>query len=272
LILVHVTRKQLNHPAEVQVPFVIMSDNHPAATWLESARVLRPLMISLYPIFILFTFSGHLYLPFIRSTVVCDTPVDPAIPNDSPEWSGSNFCGDRTTVITEAQRIDGFLITTKLVCRAVAYPFLGAVADSIGRLPVVRVGFIGTLISFLLLWIASVWPAPQQATIRQFIIGLGFVLQGASSAFGALAMTMIADITTARDRATYVTVYTVTNGMFASIGAAVALGVIKMYITNYAMIWATVLVLCIVQYVVMDRNLRETGGPTVAGGQRDAEV
>ena len=71
--------------------------------------------------------SIKLYLPLLRSLVVCEQEVSPEV------YSGSLYCGDRNQVISVSLQQEAWLVGLKLLCRMLSGPILGALCDSHGR-------------------------------------------------------------------------------------------------------------------------------------------
>lgn len=97
--------------------------------------------------------SGPL-LYFYRTGYACERES-----NDGPgddDWSGSEFCGDKESVIGAAQRFASvFLLPLQLVVEVVATPILAAVADRRSYVSVIVVGVAFATIGNLLLAITA---------------------------------------------------------------------------------------------------------------------
>ncbi|CAJ1446131.1 unnamed protein product [Effrenium voratum] len=128
--------------------------------------------------------SMKLYLPLLRSLVVCDAPVREGL------YSGSLRCGDFAEVISVSLQQEAWLVGVKLLCRMVSGPILGALCDSHGRKPVLLLSVAGfTLASWLIALAVTQDLIPPIA-----ILTFALAVQGLTTAFKLCFNSMIADL------------------------------------------------------------------------------
>lgn len=154
---------------------------------LRKLYVLPPVLWTVFAIYFPLGFinvaSMKLYLPLLRSLVVCQTPVSEA------DYSGSLRCGDRNLVISEALQAEAWLVGVKLLCRMVSGPILGGLCDSLGRKPVLLLSIGGITVAFLLMMLACM----QTLVPPMFVLTVALVIQGCTTAFGLCSKAIIAD-------------------------------------------------------------------------------
>ncbi|CAK8988911.1 unnamed protein product [Durusdinium trenchii] len=135
--------------------------------------------------------SIKLYLPLLRSLVVCDTPVSEEV------YSGSLHCGDRNLVISISLQQEAWLVGLKLLCRMLSGPILGALCDYHGRKPVLMLSISGiTVASWLMMLACDLNSIPPMV-----ILSLALGLQGSTTAFNLCFKSMIADVLDGPSRA-----------------------------------------------------------------------
>ena len=142
-----------------------------------------------------FTLAVQLYGPFLRSMVECTEQVKPGA-----KFSGSTHCGNSHYVLSAAQAQEGRLVAMKLLVHAFAGPLLALLADSMGRRPSLLLGLTGFLTAFLLFALVAFLPSLHGSSSA---ISLCFFLEGATSAFDVVFLSMLAD--TAKSPAARVT-------------------------------------------------------------------
>mmetsp|Transcript_77896 Transcript_77896/g.215279 ORF Transcript_77896/g.215279 Transcript_77896/m.215279 type:complete len:479 (-) Transcript_77896:52-1488(-) len=137
--------------------------------------------------------SFKLYLPLLRSLVVCEAPVDMG----SSTYSGSPYCGDQNLVLSIALQQEAWLVGIKLALRMCSGPILGALCDTHGRKPILTLSIGGITLAFLLMWLACV----QRHVAPMPLLTLALAIQGSTTAFGLCFRAMIADSLQAKERA-----------------------------------------------------------------------
>lgn len=156
-------------------------------------RSLRPAFLLYFPLGFLNVTSYKLYLPLLRSLVVCDVPPGPG----PAAFTGSVYCGDRDLVIAVALQQEAWLVGVKLLFRMASGPVLGHLCDKHGRKPVLLAGIAGLTVTFLLMVLACV----QSFVPTLAILTLALSIQGSSTAFGLCYKAMIADSIQGAERA-----------------------------------------------------------------------
>lgn len=135
--------------------------------------------------------SIKLYLPLLRSLVVCETPVSDEF------YSGSLHCGDRNLVISISLQQEAWLVALKLLCRMISGPILGALCDYHGRKPVLMLSISGITAASWLMMLAC-----QQTFIPPiWTLSFALALQGCTTAFNLCFKSMVADLLDGGQRA-----------------------------------------------------------------------
>ncbi|CAE7289852.1 kif19 [Symbiodinium sp. CCMP2456] len=197
---------------------------------------------------VLFTLAVQLYGPFLRSMVECAEQVKPGA-----KFSGSTHCGNSHYVLSVAQAQEGRLVAMKLLVHAFAGPLLALLADSMGRRPILLLGLTGFLTAFLLFALVAFLPSLHGSSSA---ISLCFFLEGATSAFDVVFLSMLAD--TAKSPAARVTSFSLyyATGAF---GNAIAIGMfveeMSWEVKDFGFTWASMslamamLILYVLAYV-----------------------
>lgn len=135
--------------------------------------------------------SIKLYLPLLRSLVLCDVPVSDEV------YSGSLHCGDRNLVISISLQQEAWLVALKLFCRMISGPFLGALCDYHGRKPVLMLSISGITAASWLMMLAC-----RQTLIPPiWTLSFALALQGCTTAFNLCLKSMVADLLDPQHRA-----------------------------------------------------------------------
>ncbi|CAE8701773.1 unnamed protein product [Polarella glacialis] len=206
----------------------------------------------LFPYFFLsliYALGVHFYGPFLRSLVVCDVKSEVGV-----AFSGSARCGDTNLVLTVAQAQEGRLVGMKLLVHGVAGPFLAVLADTSGRRPVLLLGMVGFTTAFFLFALVS---GISQLHGSELIVSLCFFLEGATSAFDVVFLSMLADLTPSRSaaRAAAFSSYFSVGALGSATAARLAVVVLRLQLRSYTVVWllvgaamaaVTVLFFCVV--------------------------
>ncbi|CAJ1398240.1 unnamed protein product [Effrenium voratum] len=171
----------------------------------------------------------QLHGPFLRSLVEC-----PSVPQ-SGVFTGSAMCGDANLVLSMAQAREGRLVAMKLLVHAFAGPVLALLADSIGRRPMLLLGLSGFTLAFSLFAAVA---GLQAIRGSQSVMALSFVIEGSTSAFDVVFLSILADLT--RTTTERVTCFSALYGVGA-LGHAFAMWmagrILKWELQNYAAVW-----------------------------------
>ncbi|CAE7193149.1 kif19 [Symbiodinium necroappetens] len=180
--------------------------------------------------------------------VECTEQIKPAA-----KFSGSTHCGNSHYVLSVAQAQEGRLVAMKLLVHAFAGPLLALLADSMGRRPILLLGLTGFLTAFLLFALVALLPSLHGSSGA---ISLCFFLEGATSAFDVVFLSMLAD--TAKSPAARVTSFSLyyATGAF---GNAIAIGIfveeMSWEVRDFGLTWASMslamamLILYVLAYV-----------------------
>lgn len=206
---------------------------HQGASPIGSSRNFRlsqgvqRLLLSYFIVSIVYTLGIELYGPFLRSLVTCDIAAA-----DATTFSGSSRCGDAAFVLATAQAEEGYLVSMKLAVHAVAGPFLGSLADQMGRKPMLLLSLGGFFVAFVLFTIVAT------EGLRSFtVLAMCFLLEGATNAFGVVYKSMLADLVSAKDQAAVFTAYEICGAVGTVIGQLTSVGILKMFLTSYRTVW-----------------------------------
>jgi len=219
------------------------------------------LLLSYIVISVVYSLGIQLYGPFLRSMVECDTPPTPGAP-----FSGSAYCGDAELVLAVAQAREGSLVSMKLVVHAVAGPCLGAMADRIGRRPVLLASLGGYALAFVLLLAVSA----RRAWHSYWLVSGVFFIEGATNAFDVVYMSMIADMTTSADRATAFAAYLACSAGGQVAAQLLAVAVLRMCLESYAAVWLALSAVLVADVLFARCSVAETLAASGSGGPRGA--
>lgn len=216
---------------------------------------LRSLLASYLIVSVVYSLGIQLYGPFLRSLVECEHP-----PLPEGRFSGSAHCGDADYVLAVAQAREGSLVSMKLVVHAIAGPFLGSLADRLGRRPVLLMGVSGYAIAFLLLFMVDAGlTGPGHR-----LVTLCFLIEGATNAFDVVYMSMIADMTpsgdarTEADRSTAFSAYFICNAGGQVVAQLLSVWLLRKRLESYAAVWVVLFFALVVDVLFVWCYLPET--------------
>lgn len=179
------------------------------------------------------TLVNQVEMPFARTLVVCDTPIDTS-PGSLP--SLSNYCGDRLYVIGEGARLSAKAQSLEYICKCMTIVIVGIGADIYGRRPlcIMAIGCV-TASCLLFVW-ASFDPLHAQFL---FIVAQG--IQGLSGGemlttvlFTDLAFTMGTEAVSLFVKKDQIL------GLTAMLSFWVAIFVAAMELTDYRWVWMVI--------------------------------
>jgi len=159
----------------------------PSAIAVPKSPGIRRLLTTYAALSVVYSLSIQLYGPFLRSLVVCSTKIAPGA-----AFTGSAQCGDLHYVLSVAQAEEGRLVGMKLLVHGFAGPVLALLADGHGRKPVLVMGLAGFAVAFAMFSITASWPELSRSTS---VIDACFLVEGATSAFDVVYLSMLADLT-----------------------------------------------------------------------------
>mmetsp|Transcript_83445 Transcript_83445/g.131417 ORF Transcript_83445/g.131417 Transcript_83445/m.131417 type:complete len:466 (+) Transcript_83445:92-1489(+) len=188
---------------------------------------IRPILFSYFVVSIIYTLGIQLYGPFLRTMVSCETPVA------AGDFTGSAFCGDAAYVLSTAQAQEGALVSMKLVVHACAGPFLGSLADRLGRKPMLLMSIGGFALAFFLFFVAA-----ASIQHRSFaIVAVCFFIEGATNAFNVVYMSMLADVSYVTDRASAFAAYQMTGAASQVLAQLISVSILRTRLTTYTQVW-----------------------------------
>jgi len=160
---------------------------------LRNLYILPPVLLPAFLLYVPLSFvnvtSWKLYLPLLRSLVVCDTPLS--------QYSGSLYCGDVNMVMSVALQQEAWLVAVKLVIRMVSGPILGALCDQHGRKKILMLSIGGFTFACFLMYLACI----QSFVPPVYLLTVAMIVQGCTTAFGLCFKGMVADSFEAKERA-----------------------------------------------------------------------
>lgn len=188
----------------------------------------RRILFSYFLVSIVYSLGIQLYGPYLRSMVSCETPVQAG-----QEFSGSAYCGDASHVLAVAQAEEGALVSMKLAIHALAGPFLGSLADRIGRRPMLIMSLGGFTVAFFLFFLSSL-----SHRFHSFpVMAVCFLIEGATNAFNVVYMSMLADSTQVSDRASAFAAYQMTGAASQVLAQLASVSILRRNLTSYATVW-----------------------------------
>lgn len=210
---------------------------------------IRCLLFSYHIVSVVYSLGIQLYGPFLRSMVVCETPLEPGA-----KFSGSSYCGDAHYVLSVAQSQEGALVSMKLVVHALAGPFLGSLADRLGRRPMLLMSLGGFMVAFFLFFVTSI-----SVEIHSFyLVAFCFVIEGATNAFNVVYMSMLADLTLVADRASAFAAYQMTGAVSQVLAQLLSVRILRMNLASYATAWFLLFILLLFDVIFAWYTIRET--------------
>lgn len=187
--------------------------------------ILPPVLLRAFTLYVPLSFvnvtSWKLYLPLLRSIVVCDVPVT--------QYSGSLYCGDVNQVMSVALLQEAWLVAVKLVLRMISGPILGALCDQHGRKTILMLSIGGFTVSCFLMFLACV----QTLVPPVFILTIAMVIQGCTTAFGLCFKGMVADALPKEERAKGFVVMNHADVLSRAITIVLVIAVQKAQILHY---------------------------------------
>eukprot|EP00927_Polykrikos_kofoidii_P005042 TRINITY_DN11_c2_g1_i2.p1 TRINITY_DN11_c2_g1~~TRINITY_DN11_c2_g1_i2.p1 ORF type:complete len:409 (+),score=59.30 TRINITY_DN11_c2_g1_i2:377-1603(+) len=144
----------------------------------------------------------------------------------------------------------------KLLVHGIASPVLAAVADAVGRKPVLMLGLFGFAVAFSLMSVVALLPAMHQTTS---IVSFGFFLQGALGAFEVTLLSMLADMTPDSDsRSSAFSAYFAVSALSEASAQLAAVAILRQRLTSYVFTWFLLAVSFVLQLMRVSFKVQET--------------
>jgi DHA1 family tetracycline resistance protein-like MFS transporter len=200
------------------------ADNDILLSYLRCALEIEPLKLPAL------TFRSSLRT--VNSTeVVCDTTGQTQVPRHSNDWSGSAHCFDKDYVLNQATNEGSLQSVAAAVSNILVLAFLGSMADSFGRRPILLLTCIGWIANMALLW-------ANAAFVHHFYLVLAStVVRNAVTASDPTLRAMVADITTPARRAAAMSLAYIFQAFGMIIGFGISLFILANDFTNYTWVW-----------------------------------
>jgi DHA1 family tetracycline resistance protein-like MFS transporter len=192
-----------------------------------------------------------LFQAFVRSLVVCDDVILRVASEDPAEFSGSAHCSDKIYVINEATDFMASFSLMNFSPRIVIYPIMGAMADVFGRRPFMLVSFLGLSLMLLSFAIAA-------ATKNKNVVLAGGLVHGTTFFVYPLCLTMLADISSVRERNEFMAAYVMLDTLGTAVSLATSAMILDFYLTDYFNVWCSLLTVSVAAFVFVLLNVEDT--------------